>query len=69
MRARLYDIVIMNNEDFEMDVGIVVAIQNTVKHKQPLYQIRDAWYGESAIKRVLGNALQIKSEIDMESEQ
>jgi len=65
----MYDIVLVNNEYDEMDVGIVVAIQHKAGYSQALYQIRNTWYSRDAIKRVLGNAQDLKAEIDLESEQ
>lgn len=66
----MYDIIVFNNgETYQMDVGIVVAIQHKAGMKNVLYQVRDFWVSGSTIKRVLGNAAELKEEIDMESEQ
>lgn len=66
----MYDIIVFNNgETYQMDVGIVVAIQHKAGRKNVLYQIRDMWVDGGAIKRVLANAQDLKQEIDLESEQ
>ena len=66
----MYEIIVFNNgETYQMDVGIVVAIQHKAGMKNILYQVRDFWVNGSAIKRVLANAQDLKQEIDLESEQ
>lgn len=66
----MYDIILFNNgETYQMDVGIVVAIQRKAGRKHPFYQVRDMWISEDAVRRVLGNAAVLKEEIDLESEQ